>query len=405
MIFHLVILSGMAYLNGLMTATAPQRESAFASALFIYMAAVVVLITLIPFRFRMPAGFRITWSTDVRDLITNVILFLPIGFLFRLGRRRKKDRFGLKTLGVGMLLSSAVEFTQFFLPGRYPGVIDVLTNGLGAWLGALVFVLLGKSRENDAIRLFTFELPLMNLAYLLIPLMWLNGLSTGGEAARLCLLMLLGLFGCSVLSSIYVHRLKQGGSLTPNKFSLFAACWFLVASLPALANFPAEMIGCAIIMGGLVQIPARLPLRNRRGERRFELPTLKVLLPLYAVYLMLLALWPTTVPFQDWEFKMRFQELTFNERIVFIFRFIEMIGAFTLFGYMIAEMRGRKKESLKAALAWVFLIVLVCSGAIETARAYPPLLGSDLLEILLMTGAGLYGGMIYRLQLAGIRQL
>jgi hypothetical protein len=29
----------------------------------------------------------------------------------------------------------------------------------------------------------------------------------------------------------------------------------------------------------------------------------------------------------------------------FTFRFIELIAAFTLFGYMIAEMRGRKKES------------------------------------------------------------
>jgi glycopeptide antibiotics resistance protein len=388
-------------LNRLMT----RRESAFTSALFIYMTAVVVLITLLPFRFRIPARFQITWSTDVPDLMTNVILFLPIGFLFRLSRGRKKDRFCTKTLGFGILLSCAIEFTQFFVPGRSSQVIDVLTNGLGAWLGAMVFVLLmGRSKENDAIRLFALELPVMNLAYLLIPLMWLNGLSTGGEAARLWLLLLLGLFGCGVFASIYVHRLKQGGTLTPNKLSLFTACWFIVASLPALANFPAGVIGFGIIIGILVQIPARLPLRNKRGERRFELPTLRMLLPLYAVYLMLLALWPTTVPLQDWQFKVHFEELAFNERIVFTFRFIEMIGAFTLFGYMIAEMRGREKESLKAALAWVFLLAFGCSAAFVTVSAYPPMLGSDILEILFMTGAGVYGGVIYRLQLAAIQQ-
>jgi len=45
------------------------------------------------------------------------------------------------------------------------------------------------------------------------------------------------------------------------------------------------------------------------------------------------AVWPTTLPFQDWQFKINFQELVFNERIVFTFRFIELIAAFTLFGY------------------------------------------------------------------------
>lgn len=264
----------------------------------------------------------------------------------------------------------------------------MLTNGLGAWVGAMVLVyLIGRSKENHTIRLFALELPLMNLAYLLIPLMWLNGLSIGGEAARLWLLLLLGLFGCGVLASIYAHRLKQDGTLTLNKLSFFAANWFMVASLPALINFPVDAISFAIINGILVQMPARIPLRKKRGEKRFELPTLKMLLPLYAIYLILLAVWPTTALLQDWQSKIYFRELAYNERIVFIFHFIEMIGAFTLLGYMIAEMRGREKESFTAALAWIFLIVLGCSVAFETARSYPLLLGLDFLEILFMTGA------------------
>ena len=68
-----------------------RRKSAFTSALFFYMTAVVALITLIPFTFRVPAGFRIGWSMDVPDLITNVMLFLPLGFLFRLSRGRNAE--------------------------------------------------------------------------------------------------------------------------------------------------------------------------------------------------------------------------------------------------------------------------------------------------------------------------
>jgi hypothetical protein len=107
----------------------------------------------------------------------------------------------------------------------------------------------------------------------------------------------------------------------------------------------------------------------------------------------------------EWQFKINFQELVFNERIVFTSRFIELIAAFTIFGYMIAEMRGRKKESFAKILAWIFFITLSCSVIIEMTTGYPPLLASNILEILFMTGSGVYGGMIYRLQLTFIQHL
>ena len=140
-------------------------------------------------------------------------------------------------------------------------------------------------------------------------------------------------------------------------------------------------------------------------EKRFELPTLKVILPLYLICPILVAVWPTTLPFQEWQLKTNFQELSFNGRVVFTFRFIELIAAFTLFGYMIAEMRGRKKESLTTILALIFFITLSCSVVIEMTTGYSPLLASNILEILFMTGSGVYGAMIYRLQLTAIQHL
>ena len=133
-----------------------QRQPSLSYALFIYMCIIVVLITLIPFTFRIPDKIHITWSTDFSDLITNIILFLPIGFLFRLSRRKNKDRFCIQALGFGILLSLGIEFSQLFVPGRYTQVIDVITNGMGAWLGAMVFVfLIGRLKEGGSVRLLS----------------------------------------------------------------------------------------------------------------------------------------------------------------------------------------------------------------------------------------------------------
>jgi hypothetical protein len=72
---------------------------------------------------------------------------------------------------------------------------------------------------------------------------------------------------------------------------------------------------------------------------------------------------------------------------------------------MIAEMRGRKKESAGRTLAWIFIAALISSIIIEIIRGNPPLPRSNILEIVFITAAGLYGGVIYRLQLSSIRSL
>jgi hypothetical protein len=72
------------------------------------------------------------------DVVVNVFLFIPIGIVF--------GRFGWRpfvALGVGLALSGAVEFAQQFIPGRAPTLRDVLMNGLGAGVGALVVWRLG----------------------------------------------------------------------------------------------------------------------------------------------------------------------------------------------------------------------------------------------------------------------
>jgi glycopeptide antibiotics resistance protein len=98
------------------------------------MCIIVLLITLIPFEFRISDQFKITWSTNFTDLITNIFLFIPIGFFFKLSRGNTRDALCLAPLLFGLILSAEIEFTQAFIPGRYTHQrIDVVTNGLGAW--------------------------------------------------------------------------------------------------------------------------------------------------------------------------------------------------------------------------------------------------------------------------------
>jgi VanZ family protein len=380
-------------------------QSTLGYALLIYMCIVVVLITLVPFEFRMPEHFHLTWSTNFTDFFTNILLFVPVGFLFNLTRRENTDLFCLQALAFGVLLSFAVESAQVFIPGRYPQVIDVITNGFGAWLGGLIFTLLKNwLQEERAGRLFAWQLPLVGLLYLLIPLMWLNGLATGQEEARVWLLLLLGIIGAGVICSVYVNRFKHTGTFGYTKLSVFVVCWFFVSSLPLLTNFPLKILFFGIVIIFIVQILARLTGNGAPREKRFEIPTIKKLLPIYIIYLLLLAFWPTTITAGEWQHLVIFEELVFEERIVLIFRFVEFIAAFTLLGYVIAEMRGRKDEAVEKTLGWTFFIAVAAAIFTEVLKTYPTLNSINILSIVIIISACLYGAVIYRLQLAAIER-
>jgi len=385
---------------------ANQKQVALSYALLMYMVGIVLLITFIPFQFHIPHEISDMWGMYVDDSITNFVLFFPLGFLFQLSRRNHRDTLCVKALGFGILVSVVIEITQVFLLGRYTSVIDVITNGAGAWVGALIFTLIKRNvNETRIAGVFALELPLMNLVYLLIPLIWLNGLSAGHEVSRVWLLVVLGLFGAIVLSSVYIHRLRYVERLSSNKVAFLAMGWFFVAALPALVHFPLQCILCGIGVGIIVRLLTAFQKKPIQADRRFELPTLRRLLPLYIFYLLLLALWPTTVAFGEWQRTVHLQELMFNEQVVFIFRFVEYIAAFTLLGYIVAEMRGRKQESVTKILMWILLLSLSCLICIVFIKGHTPFSLITFIEVALITGASLYGGIIYRLQLAAIQRI
>ncbi len=83
------------------------------------------------------------------DLITNVLLFVPIGFfaLGALANHSRKAAFAW-TVPTAMLcaaLSVAIEFGQIFVHGRTPSWNDVFAESLGAAFGVLVWVACGNT--------------------------------------------------------------------------------------------------------------------------------------------------------------------------------------------------------------------------------------------------------------------
>jgi hypothetical protein len=284
-----------------------------------------------------------------------------------------------------------------------------MANGMGAWLGALILSFFKKKiNKEQTARLFETELPLMIQVYLLIPLIWLNGMSAGNEKWRLLLPALLIIFGSYLLLAVYYHGLKPKGTITPNKFTFLVLGWFLISVFPALLKFPRYVTAFMIIAGISIRVRTRPAVNTQFPEikkgktRRYELPTLKRLLPIYGIYLIILFLWPTTLALPELQSS---YVLNGASRPVYILRFVERIAAFTLLGYMIAEMRGRKNERAIKTLGWVILIPLLCSGLEKLVKWENPFVFLTLVELLMMTVASIYGGFIYRLQLKAIRQV
>lgn len=74
------------------------------------------------------------------NLVNNVLLFVPLGWCLALKARDRRPLL-FAALG-GMLLSTAVEAGQFFLPiGRSTDVDDVILNTAGALVGGLAAVI------------------------------------------------------------------------------------------------------------------------------------------------------------------------------------------------------------------------------------------------------------------------
>lgn len=127
--------------------------------IFIVASVLVVLgATLYPFDFttdgfdRRLVPFLHPATTDMSDLeddiITNILLFLPVGFGFGVLTTRRRlspsVAFLLVTLAGGML-SLSVELLQLFLPFRFSSFADIASNTAGTAAGFVLSRSVGKA--------------------------------------------------------------------------------------------------------------------------------------------------------------------------------------------------------------------------------------------------------------------
>src|ERR1700674_2014384 len=116
----------------------------------------IAYLTLFPFKFDFSLTFvfqryPFLLNTSVKrsmflDFFLNVLLFVPFGFgLSALLRQRGRSRWIslLAALAVGAGVSYLVEVLQFYIPARYSGWGDVISNTAGSVAGFFLFQLCG----------------------------------------------------------------------------------------------------------------------------------------------------------------------------------------------------------------------------------------------------------------------
>ncbi|XCN74670.1 MAG: VanZ family protein [Candidatus Electrothrix aestuarii] len=374
------------------------------NALLIYFIFIVFIITLVPFDFQPADHIRIFWNIGLSDTITNIFLFIPIGFLFRLTHRSMPPPYALPTFFFGTLLSLTVETVQIFSPSRYTNPVDVLTNGFGAWLGAMTFnILSNKIQEKENSKIFDLELPLLGQVYLLIPLLWLNGLAQGDDPARLLLPFILGLSGVFILVMVWKNRWMRDQTFSPKKISLITVCWFMIGVTPSFFRYPIQVMGQVVLIGAFALFLPHILKKITIKERRIEQLTLKIVLPLYSFYLALVTYWWNPPELEN--IHKVFLGVAFNKRIEVIFLVVELIASYTLMGYMIAGLRGRKEDSQGCTFTLICFIALTISLITDFMTASLSIENINISRIIVVTAMSFYGAMIYSLQLKTIQRL
>jgi glycopeptide antibiotics resistance protein len=107
----------------------------------------VIYTSLLPLAgWRIPQSpildLKFWWSapTDRNDLLLNLLVYIPFGFLggYRFAFAYSRSRSVVAASLLGVLVSLAVETTQAFLPTRDTSLSDLILNSTGACMGAML---------------------------------------------------------------------------------------------------------------------------------------------------------------------------------------------------------------------------------------------------------------------------
>jgi len=355
---------------------------------FAYAITLILLATLAPFRFSLEALGSAELGELVihrRDLLRNLVLLAPVGFLYRLWAPRR-TRWGLDALLLGAGLSVAVEACQLLLPTRSPSVLDILCNAGGAWVGADLARQLRPWVSRQLAWQLTHGSP---LGHVMLPL----SVSIVASAMidvhldRPWMVAPLGLAGAIVLSAHWRHGQGAAGRLSLLGLAVRAAVWMGVCMMPLWTREPLMPLGCALLTGAGTYAAGRTGVPGASG-RRFELPAVRWVMAGVLVHMAMTGLRPLYYLYIESAVVVQGPG---KEPLVLI----EHFSLLTVVGYLSAAWVGRRfRRDLGPVVVAVVSVGLVAS-VLGLARALAPGAGAAFPVQLAALLAGLWGGLLY----------
>ncbi|HTE45120.1 MAG TPA: VanZ family protein, partial [Gemmatimonadaceae bacterium] len=238
--------------------------------LLLYFLGIIGVITLAPFRFVEPEHFEVLATGGWFDIVANILLFVPLGFLYPLTRTGRAEVSPMRVLLLGLALSAAIETAQVFEPERYSSVVDVATNGLGAAIGAILVRLLTRRISVNArlVGRLSLEIPLIGLIYVLIPLLLVASLSALADSIRLLSLIPLGLLGARLMSAVQRNHFGPPGLFSSRTMGALAAGWMLLGTFPVLSRYPFIGMGLVVLVALMTWFESSRPGVGDGPDRR-----------------------------------------------------------------------------------------------------------------------------------------
>jgi len=218
------------------------------------------------------------------DFVLNVLAYIPFGLLacYRF-RESGRSHPGWRAVGLGALMSLAMETCQLFIPYRVSTLSDIVANASGTGLGALFFIEpmrslvsrpLGETRER------LFASGLWGDGGLVLLVLWLlaqlnpalpffgagNITEEGGPRLYVDVLLVIAV-GFSICGfALYVSVLMRAttGALRVTMVLLSIALWlkFAASSVMLKPHFSAEWVSTGRVIGLAAGMVAFFPMRK-----------------------------------------------------------------------------------------------------------------------------------------------
>lgn len=373
------------------------KPKVLGAGLLFYILVVTLLFTLAPYDYSFTNWNRLNsfFDWEIKDSIKNIILFIPTGFLlYSVLPERKKY---ISATLFGFLFSSFIEFNQIFIPTRSPGFNDIVTNSIGALIGCLGHQYVKSFILARSEKLLHLGIPIMNILFLMIPLLWLSSFAAGYEVNRLWLLLLLGIVGAILVSEIYINRITDKSLTKLVIFIFLLSTWYLICIFPALAKYPKRILLFLILINIFVFLRLKYGFRAK-NDKRFELKTLNKIIPLFIIYVLLLNQWPLSIPSTSFQFSWLTDYKLHRNFSLSIYRYVEYFAAFAMVGYLLSEYINRSKNQLhksRRVLKWLFIMAFF----LEIPRGFHPGYTATMENVIVSFAWGIFGAGIYIMQL------